>query len=91
MKISPNLVNFLVLTSRIKIKILLFYVKVTGNIALSYNNFNLGHNFWRRNCRAFSMVNTYDTCAFELDWYNVVILTLTFVGYLEFSVFNYLW
>ena len=33
-KISPNLFNFLVLTSGIKIKVLLFFVKVTGNIAL---------------------------------------------------------
>ena len=32
-KISPNLVNFLVLTSGIKIKLLLFFMKVTGNIA----------------------------------------------------------
>ena len=33
-KLSPNLVNFLVLTSGIKIRILLFFVKVTSNIAL---------------------------------------------------------
>ena len=33
-KISPNLVNFLVLTSGIKIKLLLFFVIVTSNIAL---------------------------------------------------------
>ena len=33
-KISPNSVNFLVLTSEMQIKILLFSAKVTGNIAL---------------------------------------------------------